>query len=63
MDEFDSEAWQTRDSHLREITPAPYLLTYTLWGQGDRLPRRLPVWQGSVEDGWKVLYHQGTVAE
>ena len=62
-DEFETEAWETRDPHLREIAPATYLLTYTLWGQGDRLTRRLSVWQGSFKDGWKVLYHQGTVAE
>ena len=62
-DEFEADAWETRDPHLREIAPATYLLTYTLWGQGDRLTRRLSVWQGSIKDGWKVLYHQGTVAE
>jgi hypothetical protein len=62
-DEFEVERWETRDFHLREIAARTYLLTYTLWGQGDRLTRRLTVWQGSVEDGWKVLYHQGTVAD
>jgi hypothetical protein len=62
-DEFEVERWETRDFHLREIAPRTYLLTYTLWGQGDRLTRRLTVWQGSVEDGWKVLYHQGTIAD
>ena len=62
-DEFEVELWETRDFHLREIAPRTYLLTYTLWGQGDRLTRRLTVWQGSVEDGWKVLYHQGTIAD
>ena len=60
-DEFEVERWETRDFHLREIAAQTYLLTYTLWGQGDRLTRRLTVWQGSVEDGWKTLYHQGTV--
>ena len=63
VDEFEVEGWETRDFHLREIAPATYLLTYTLWGEGDRLTRRLTVWQGSVRDGWKVLYHQGTVAD
>jgi hypothetical protein len=61
VDEFEVEQWQTRDFQLREIAPRTYLLTYTLWGQGDRLTRRLTVWQGSVEDGWEALYHQGTV--
>ncbi|HEX6198580.1 MAG TPA: hypothetical protein VFZ37_21935 [Jiangellaceae bacterium] len=62
LDEFEVEGWETRDFLLREIAPATYLLTYTLRGQGDRLTRRLTVWQGSVRDGWKALYHQGTVA-
>jgi hypothetical protein len=63
MDDFGLEQWQTRDFQLREIAPLTYLLTYTLWGQGDRLTRRLTVWQGCIEDGWKILYHQGTVVE
>jgi hypothetical protein len=61
-DEFETEAWQTRDHYVRRIAPDTYLLTYTLFGQGGRLTRRLSVWQGSVDDGWQVLYHQGTVA-
>lgn len=32
MDEYKTERWQTRDSHLREIAPSTYLLTYTLRG-------------------------------
>ncbi len=63
MDDFELARWQTRDFQLREIAPLTYLLTYTLWGQGDRLTRRLTVWQGCIEDGWKILYHQGTVVE
>jgi len=62
-DEFEVGLWETRDFYLREIAPRTYLLTYTLWGQDDRLTRRLTVWQGSVEDGWQVLYHQGTIAD
>jgi hypothetical protein len=62
VNEFEADRWETRDFHLREIAPETYLLTYTLWGQNDRLTRRLTVWQGSVEDGWTALYHQGTVA-
>jgi hypothetical protein len=61
-DAFETERWETRDFHLRQIASNTYLLTYTLFGQGNRLTRRLTVWQGSVDDGWKILYHQGTVA-
>jgi len=61
QDAYKIEQWETREHHLREIAPRTYLLTYTLWGQGDRLTLRLTVWQGSVDDGWQALYHQGTV--
>jgi hypothetical protein len=61
QDAYKIEQWETREHHLREIAPRTYLLTYTLWGQGDRLTRRLTVWQGSVDDGWQALYHLGTV--
>jgi hypothetical protein len=61
-EQYEAERWELRDFYLREIVPTVYLLTYTLWGQGDRLTRRLSVWSGSQEGGWKVLYHQGTVA-
>ena len=63
QDEYTVERWETRDFQLREVAPNTYLLTYTLWGQGGRLTRRLTVWQGSAEDGWKTLYHQGTVVD
>lgn len=62
-DEYEGDRWETRDFYLREIAPKTYLLTYTLWGQGDRLTRRLTVWQGSAVEGWKALYHQGTVVD
>lgn len=61
VDEYETERWQIRDSHLREIAPSTYLLTYILSGPADRLTGRLTVWQGSISDGWKALYHQGTV--
>jgi hypothetical protein len=63
QDEYTVERWETRDFQLREVAPNTYLLTYTLWGQGDRLTRRLTVWQGNAEEGWKTLYHQGTVVD
>jgi hypothetical protein len=41
---------------LKQREPLSYALR-----QGDRVTRRLTVWQGSEETAWKVLYHQGTV--
>jgi hypothetical protein len=59
--EYASGSWQATDFQLRRIARDTYLLTYTL-RQGDRLTRRLTVWQGSARAGWKILFHQGTVA-
>jgi hypothetical protein len=66
--ETAADFWQTgasgrrysRDYVWANCASRTYLLTYALWGQGDRLTRRLTVWQGSAGDGWKTLYHQGT---
>jgi hypothetical protein len=59
-DAYEAERWTMTDEQVREAGPGTYLLTYTL-RQGDRVTRRLTVWKGSEETGWKVLYHQGTV--
>jgi hypothetical protein len=53
--------WQTRDFHCLEVAADNYLLTYTLV-QGARVTRRATIWRRTGE-GWKVVYHQGTVVE
>jgi len=53
--------WETRDFHCLEIAPDNYLLTYTLV-QGARVTRRSTIWR-RTSDGWKILFHQGTVVE
>ena len=53
--------WNATDFWCREIAPDNYLLAYTL-AQGDRLTRRSTLWRRTSE-GWKILYHQGTVVE
>ena len=55
------KAWQTRDFHCLEIAVDNYLLTYTLI-QGARVTRRSTIWR-RTEQGWKIVYHQGTVVE
>ncbi|MEP7161919.1 MAG: hypothetical protein ABI746_12585 [Dermatophilaceae bacterium] len=57
------EGWQISDSQARRVGQETYVLTYTLSGPGDRLTRRLTIWQGSIENGWMSLYHQGTLVE
>jgi len=51
--------WRTEDFGLRRLGPDTYLVTYTL-DQAGRRTRRATIWQSS-EDGWRILYHQGTI--
>jgi len=53
------DPWETADFHCRRLADAVYLLTYTLH-QGQRITRRATIWRRDP-DGWKILYHQGTV--
>lgn len=55
-----SAGWQSFDHALRQLDPDTYLLTYTLL-QGERLTRRCTIWQ-KTNQGWRILYHQGTIA-
>lgn len=51
--------WQSTGHALRRLGPDTYLLTYTL-RQAERLTRRATIWQSTLE-GWRILYHQGTI--
>ena len=55
----NSLGWESWDHALRRLGTDTYLITYVLQ-QGDRLTRRATIWQ-STPDGWRILYHQGTV--
>ena len=55
------DVWQTLDFHCQEIAVDNYLLTYTLI-QGARVTRRSTIWRRTAQ-GWKIVYHQGTVVE
>ena len=57
----EESKWLTRDFHCREIAPDNYLIAYTLF-QGPRVTRRATLWRRTA-DGWKVLYHQGTIVQ
>jgi hypothetical protein len=50
---------QTRDFHCLEIGSDNYLLTYKLI-QDARVTQRSTIWRRTAE-GWKIVYHQGTV--
>lgn len=56
--------WRTTDFACQPLGPATYLLTYTLTQpsclEPARLTRRATIWQ-RTENGWQILYHQGTI--
>lgn len=51
--------WRVCDNAVRSMGENTYLLTYTLH-QGNRITRRATIWQ-KLENGWQILYHQGTI--
>ncbi len=55
----DKAGWRTEDFGLLQLGPETYLITYTL-DQNGRRTRRSTIWRRH-EDGWKILYHQGTI--
>jgi hypothetical protein len=55
-----ADVWETRDFHCRRLSDDTYLLTYTLLQDNQRLTRRATIWR-STADGWKIVYHQGTI--
>jgi hypothetical protein len=54
------KTWHSKDFYCCEIAPNNYLLTYTILQDKNRMSRRATLWR-KTEDGWKVLYHQGTL--
>lgn len=55
------DEWNARDFHCLEIADDNYLLTYTLF-QGSRVTRRSTIWR-RTPDGWRILFHQGTLVQ
>jgi hypothetical protein len=56
------DVWQTSDFNCVSLGPDAYLATYTLLQDHRRLTRRATIWRRSPE-GWKIVYHQGTLVE
>jgi hypothetical protein len=55
------ENWTVSETECRQLGPDTYALTYRL-NEAGRLTRRLTLWRRDP-DGWKILYHQGTVIQ
>lgn len=57
--------WKASEFFCRRLAREVFLLTYTLVQKpagGERRTRRATIWERTA-DGWKILYHQGTVVE
>lgn len=54
----EEAGWKTENFAVRRLGPATYLLTYML-DQAGRRTRRVTIWE-QTEEGWRILYHQGT---
>ena len=54
--------WETSDFRCRRLGPDVYLLTYYLIQNRNRHTRRATIWQRTSE-GWKIVYHQGTLVQ
>jgi len=57
-----ADAWETSEFRCQRLAQDSYLLTYTLLQDGTRLSRRTTIWQ-RTSDGWKIVYHQGTIVQ
>ena len=55
----DEAGWKAADFGLRQLGANCFLLTYRLDQQG-RLTRRATIWE-RTDEGWRIVYHQGTV--
>ena len=53
------DSWRVDDLGCRELAPNTVAVTYVL-RQGERVTRRLTIWQ-ELHGQWQVAYHQGTV--
>lgn len=61
-DESYQDIWDVSNFEITQIAPDNYLLTYMLIQNKTRQTRRSTIWR-KTSDGWKILYHQGTVLE
>jgi hypothetical protein len=57
-----TDVWETSGFHCRKLAEDVYLLTCTLLQDKTRLTRRATIWQRTPE-GWKIVYHQGTIVQ
>ena len=56
------DVWETSGFECRELSSDVYLLTYTLIQDHVRVTRRSTIWR-RTSDGWKIVFHQGTIVQ
>ena len=56
------DVWETSGFQCRKLSEDTYLLTYTLLQDNQRHTRRATIWRKTA-DGWKIVYHQGTIVQ
>lgn len=56
------DVWEASGFHCAELGSDTYLVTYTLVQNKARVSRRATIWR-RAKDGWKILYHQGTIVQ
>jgi hypothetical protein len=57
-----ADVWETSDFQCRKLAADVFLMTYHLLQNGVRHTRRSTIWQRTSE-GWKIVYHQGTIVQ
>jgi hypothetical protein len=57
-----ADVWETSDFRCQKLGDGVYLLTYSLLQDGVRLTRRATIWK-LTEEGWKIVFHQGTIVQ
>jgi hypothetical protein len=56
------DIWETTGFFCQQLAQDLYLLTYTLVQNRSRKTRRATIWRRAA-DGWKIVYHQGTLIQ
>lgn len=66
-DMMEAEDWKVIDFDVKHIADDVYMASYILEGQifegKNRTTRRTTLWKGSLDEGFKILFHQGTVIQ
>ncbi|MGA9801567.1 MAG: DUF4440 domain-containing protein [Terriglobales bacterium] len=57
-----ADVWEAAAFHCRALAENVFLLTYTLLQDNRRKTRRATIWQ-RTQEGWKIVFHQGTIVQ